>query len=110
MKVEFYIGKLVDRRYPRLYSRGTGSKMISRGIDDKYMWDFFPWLNKKYVNEQIDYHKLYLAGTEVLVVSLCVDLSQEIYFDKRGKLFTLYENNEIDGLLEQFNKDINNEK
>ena len=59
-------------------------------------------------NEKINYRNLFLAGKRVLIVSLDVNLSEEIYFEIGGELYNKYKNNLLKELLYDFSIDINN--
>ena len=107
MKINFYVGTLINKGYCRLYSQSDGNNIVCLEIDDKYTWNIFPWLNSKYENEKIDYRNLFLAGKCVLIVSLDVNLSEEIYFEIGGALYNKYKNNLLEELLYDFSIDIN---
>lgn len=108
MKIEFYTGNLIDKKYPRLYSQGDGSKVVCLFIDDKYKWEIFTWLEKKYENEKINLRDKFLAGKRVLIVSSDVNLSEEIYFEIGGNLYNVYINDLLEELLNDFLCDMKN--
>jgi hypothetical protein len=104
--LEIYFGKLVKKRYARLYSQGNGEfEPFIRKLALKYMWEVEPWLKKEFPNEAIeDGNYLYCPGQRVLIVSLSI--SDEFYFLDNGKLAEIYRKGETTALVDRFIKEV----
>ncbi len=68
MIINIYFGKLIDKKYTRLYSQGySETKSCSKEMNNA--WEFVNWLIETYDCEHIQKNSQnYFAGNNVLVV------------------------------------------
>ena len=97
MIINIYFGKLIDKKYTRLYSQGySESKSWSKEVNNA--WDFVGWLIETYDNEYIQKNSQnYFVGNNVLVVSLTI--SDEYYFVDNGELARFLIDNKMDNIF-----------
>ncbi len=97
MIINIYFGKLIDKKYPRLYSQGNiATKSWSKEMNNA--WEFVSWLIETYNYEHIQKNSQnYFAGNDVLVVSLTI--SEEYYFLHNGELARLLIGNKMDNIF-----------